>query len=670
MTRKKGYKLIIFSVMIATIFLILGNYNKVYAASASISISSGTATQGEEINVTVTISADSSIGAYDFYLEYDANILEAVSGFDGGGGGRIQLTDYAQDTSEVKSLTVTVKFKAIATGTSAIKYVAINEDNGVIDFATVENMSVSASNGQVTVSAPVVASTNNNLSSMTVAAVKADGTSYNVALTPGFSKDVTTYDLQVEEGVTKLVISAKAEDSKASVATQWTALDPGDNTTKVIVTAENGSTKQYVIRTKVATTQETTTTEPEKEPVTVVIDGVNCYVENINDAVELPEGFETFEYDYDGNTIIAAKGLTKDLVVMYITYGDGSAGRLHVYDEESGAFYPMVNVQMTQKLYTIVNEPEDLQIPSGFKECEVVVEDNSFKGWKNDSIEGVYLVYAMNWDGESGLYYYDEKEKQMLRYFESTVETDVEANVDADSYNNILAENEELKKELEEKQNTEADVDDSGNAKNDIYKYIAYGCGAASIILLILVIILLIKRKKNNKAATTATTDTTDTVTAVEEVEETIENPTDETGETEEETVEAAAEEICETVKEDIENTTEQASEVVEEATEEATEQASEVVEEAVEEATEQASEVVEETAENITEETNISSIDNTISQLIEREMAEKKAKEQSPEDIEKKMKVADILNDEETSIPKRDIDMVIDELFDDLFDE
>jgi len=34
----------------------------------------------------------------------------------------------------------------------------------------------------------------------------------------------------------------------------------------------------------------------------------------------------------------------------------------------------------------------------------------------------LYLVYAMNWNGESGLYFYDSKEESMLRYAYSELE--------------------------------------------------------------------------------------------------------------------------------------------------------------------------------------------------------------------------------------------------------
>ena len=477
-------------IAVLALFIMMGRDNIVYAASATVNISSSTVTQGQEVKITVTISADANIGAYNFYLEYDASVLEAVSGFEGGGGGRIQLIyDVPDEASLSKNLTKTVKFKAIAPGTSDIKYVCINADDGVIDYDTIENMSVTAKNGTVKVNAPVVASKNNNLSSMTIAAVRADGSSYNVSLSPAFSKDVTKYNISVEAGVKELVVSAKTEDAKAKMNVQWANLDPGENTTKVIVTAENGSKKEYIIYTKVPM-PETTTPAP-VEPIIAIVDGVDHFVENINDAVTLPEGFEAVEYDYNGKTVVAGKGLVKDLTIMYLTSGTGEAGKLYIYDEVNKSFYPMVNVAMSQKLYTIVNAPEGLVIPEGFKESVVTIGDIEFDGWQTDDLEGIYLVYAMNWDGKTGLYYYDAVESQMIKYFEMSVE----AGVAVDDYNNLVSENESLKSDIA---NLQAVDKENDNNEVQMYKYIVYIALAVIVILIGVIILVILKKKKDD----------------------------------------------------------------------------------------------------------------------------------------------------------------------------
>ena len=751
----KGLRIVISLIIAMAIFVSIGRVDVVYAASATVTISSATVTQGQEVNVNVDISADANIGAYNFYLEYDASILEPVSGFEGGGGGRIQvLYDVPDESSLSKKITKTVKFKAIAPGTSDIKYVCINADDGIIDYDTIDNMAVTSKNGSVKVNPPVIASKNNNLASMTVAAVRADGSSYNVPLAPVFSKDVTKYNISVEEGVTNLVVAAKTEDAKAKIYVQWANLDPGDNTTKIIVTAEDGSKKEYVIYTKVPV-PETTTPEP-VEPIVTVIDGTEYFVENVNDAVVLPEGFEAVDYDYNGKTVVVGKGVVKDLIVMYLTNGTGEAGNLFIYDEVAKNFYPMVNVAMSQKLYTIVKTPADLALPGGFKDSIVTIDGVEFDGWQSEEIEGVYLVYAMNWNGKSGLYYYDTDEQQMIKYFDVSVE----AGVGIDEYNNLIAENESLKADITKLENTE---NENNTAKEQMYKYIIYIAIAVIVILIGAIIILAVKKKKdviedeeNNSASldsvfagieskeeaeqaeqselnvlpeeatevseeNSESDDITQDVTESEEkidevadiednngeVTDTDDNNRDtidstegtiESGETDLEVeenseessfeaelgnfVSAIFDEEVETAEEttEVEESVEaeeaieteevtEAEEIIEDTVEaEEVTEAEEVIE--VEEATEteEATEV-EETTEELPEETTVDTTEKISEEIVETSIPTE-TENKSSEKEENKKKVAKILQDENSSIKEEELDMVIDELFDDLFGE
>ena len=67
-------------------------------------------------------------------------------------------------------------------------------------------------------------------------------------MTPNFDKTVTDYYLTVELDVEEINVSAVADDSSATVAVSGnTNLKEGENIINIIVTAEDGSTKTYVI---------------------------------------------------------------------------------------------------------------------------------------------------------------------------------------------------------------------------------------------------------------------------------------------------------------------------------------------------------------------------------------------------------------------------------------
>ena len=80
-------------------------------------------------------------------------------------------------------------------------------------------------------------SSNNNLKSLTVSSGEIT-----------FSKNVTKYQVIVENNITELTVKAAAEDSKAKLSyTEKNTLKVGTNTIKIKVTAENNSTKEYVL---------------------------------------------------------------------------------------------------------------------------------------------------------------------------------------------------------------------------------------------------------------------------------------------------------------------------------------------------------------------------------------------------------------------------------------
>ena len=241
-----GAAFVIFAVMLSI---------KAYGADFNASVSSGEATQGENVTVTVNMSSDVTVGAYDLTLTYDANILEYVSGADGGGGGSLRLYN---DSNYAGSYTVTVTFKAIGAGSTKLSVVK----QGDICDIDLNDLTLKASDGTVMVKAPSTSSSNANLSSLKLMAVKADGWSGSVNLMPDFSKDVTSYQLWLGSEFSKLSVSAVAEDGKAKISTSGTELTAGqDNTATVTVTAEDGTVKTYtiIVHVKAKPAEDTTT---------------------------------------------------------------------------------------------------------------------------------------------------------------------------------------------------------------------------------------------------------------------------------------------------------------------------------------------------------------------------------------------------------------------------
>jgi len=235
MNYKRFIKKLVFSfVLVVTILL----YQNVYAAGASIRASKTSVTVGEAVTITVSYSAE----AWDLYLSGSINDSEVGYSMNGITNGSRSWT---LNTSTVGSYTVTLSGTISYTdgngqdhtdsvGNSVTVVVNKAPDNPTPDPTPTPTPTPTPNTNPST--AGDNRSTNANLKSFTVE-------NFQIV-----KKDDTHYSLEVSHSIEKIKIQATCEDSKATVkGTGEVSLNIGSNSFQVVVTAENGSTKTYVL---------------------------------------------------------------------------------------------------------------------------------------------------------------------------------------------------------------------------------------------------------------------------------------------------------------------------------------------------------------------------------------------------------------------------------------
>lgn len=236
---KKGFMKKILFVLVVSIFAILLMTIKSDAASLSISTSKSSVAPGETFTVTVTVSGGAG------------NITTSVSN---GSGGKTEFLDNGSYSFTCKA------------GNSGS--VTISASGVVGDYATEKDQNKSASRTVQIVTSNAGGSSNNNKpsgggntskpnnntttptekekskdSTLSALTVK-EGT-----FTPEFKKDVKEYALTIPYETSEVNVTATPTDSKATVAVEGNKdLKEGENTVTVKVTAEDGSTSNYVIK--------------------------------------------------------------------------------------------------------------------------------------------------------------------------------------------------------------------------------------------------------------------------------------------------------------------------------------------------------------------------------------------------------------------------------------
>lgn len=328
-----------------------------------------------------------------------------------------------------------------------------------------------------------------DLSKMKVYGVDASGNKTEVPMS--FSSTTYEYELTVKSDVVSIEIEADVKDSTSKWEVEKlginTKMDTGMNKTVVTVTSSAGAVQKYTLNTKKLTSaEEATYQEPETDGNSTEKSAKDTFVKvgkkkfKISASFSkssIPEGFKKSTAEYKGKKYTCIKGEVKDITAFYL-YRSNKEG-FYIYDSEQDKFYAMNNIKIKSRMYTIVQPKETDGIVEAYKQKKITIIDQKVKAWMLDEEEGMYLVYAMNWNGDVNLYSYDDNEKCFQRYLTSS-DANRQSEAAAKAYNKL-----------------QKDYNKLVDKYNVLIKIL---CGLAIlIIILIFVIINLALNKKEKK---------------------------------------------------------------------------------------------------------------------------------------------------------------------------
>lgn len=401
----------------------------IYAATGSIKISSSSSniTINNTFTVTVKVSSSGKLGSWQFGISYDKSKLSLLSG-------EPSVVAYGDGTYSSKSYTY--KFKAIAKGSATV-----NLDNPkLVDWDTESVVSTSSSSIKVNIKEPVIInySSDNDLKSLSI-----DG----FELSPKFDKKILEYTSLVNADTTKIKINGEVNDKTAKVSGLGEfEVKEGLNEFNIVVTAENGTTKTYVVKVTV----------PEKDPIMYSFKNGEY-----NILRKLPESFPTnfvsSSVKFNEEEVPGLKNDTLDLVLIYLRDKNNKEG-FYIYNESNNevVYYNEVGsndfkIYLTGKEITIKN----------LEKKEITVNDEKVTGYRLAKDSNNYVISGRNIStGKDELYIYDTINKTISVFNEN-------------DYNNLVN-------------------------SNKLYLYVSIGLGVCVFILLLALI--LVNSSKNKLA--------------------------------------------------------------------------------------------------------------------------------------------------------------------------
>lgn len=335
------------------------------------------------------------------------------------------------------SVTYTFVAKAAGTATITVKPIDAADYDGNV-FSAVKSVTITVGNKTTTSSTKKDLSSDNTLSSLSI-----DG----VNLEPAFNKNTTSYNVNLEAGVTKINVKATPNDKSAKVTEIGEIeVSEGNNNIEVVVTAENGSTKTYTITANVK----------EYDPINVKVENSKyTVVRNIKN-VTAPNGYEETKIKIKGEEVPAFKNKTTGYTLVLLKDDKGNQN-FYIYKDKKYILY---------KEYTfnkIILYPMELKkVPKGYKKTKITFNDDKIIAYKKNKKSNYALIYGMNVEtGKKHIYMYDKEEDTLQIY------------------------NDEL--------------NDVSDEKIEQYKMLIAGLSGLSVLLFLILIIVIMKNHKHNK---------------------------------------------------------------------------------------------------------------------------------------------------------------------------
>ena len=360
-------------------------------AGCTISVSAPRSVKtGSSFTVSATVPSNS--GSWEYTLSYDSSKVKLVSG-------SLKVVGVYGD-----SRTNSYTFKSISEGSASFK--AVN--GSIYDYDSVSECYSGSTTATTNMSSSsnlegAVANVDNNKSNdNTLKSLSID--SYE--LSPKFDKNTTEYNVEVPSGVEKISIDAEKNDTKAKVTGIGDInVKEGLNKIEVMVTAENGDTKTYIINVTVE----------EKDPIIVKVGGKNyIVVRKDTDIKEIPVNFKKSVLKLGGEEIPSYENKKLGMTLVALKDEDDNV-RLFIYDK--GTYKELYYVSNGITSIILLDAPNEFLYvykKVNFKYNDVNYFGYNYLPYQNNN---QYLVYGINLDtNEKGFYIYDKVTDGLIRY--------------------------------------------------------------------------------------------------------------------------------------------------------------------------------------------------------------------------------------------------------------
>lgn len=170
-----------------------------------------------------------------------------------------------------------------------------------------------------------------------------------------------------------------------------------------------------------------TTTDSEFDESGIEVAGLSYVLSEDYIDSEIPLNYTKTSMQIRGQAIQVVLGDTSDIVLVYLELlgqtvvesevGYTEKGRFFRYDEDTDKFAPYVQITVSDSTYIVfLTEDYEVELPEEYIPTTMTADGFDFIVWQDTELDGYYIIYAINSNGEKGLYRYDVKDQSYQRF--------------------------------------------------------------------------------------------------------------------------------------------------------------------------------------------------------------------------------------------------------------
>jgi len=245
----------------------------------------------------------------------------------------------------------------------------------------------------------------NNLKSLSIG---------DYVLSPTFDSGTTAYNVTVPRGTTVINILAEAEHNKATISGNGEkTVSEGMNSFEIVVTAENGAQKTYVLNVEV-----------EEDPIIVNMNKQDYTILKQEEAMPEVSSYYSsikvnYKYTLNGEEIIYELPAYYSEITKYtlLALKDEKGNiALYIYNEKNNTFTLYNEYNFGNIVLYNISAPEN-KILNDMIKTTTVINNNELESYQFTEGSDYSLLYGVNVNtGNEGWFMYDSKENTLQRY--------------------------------------------------------------------------------------------------------------------------------------------------------------------------------------------------------------------------------------------------------------